>query len=57
VDVTEVTPGDSFDVGAITVRVAATDHRPVEPTVAYRLEALKNVTSGPRRSSTSMACT
>jgi ribonuclease Z len=39
VEVTEVTPGDSFDVGAVTVRVAATDHRPVEPTVAYRLES------------------
>jgi ribonuclease Z len=38
VEVTEVTPGDSVDVGAVTVRVAATDHRPVEPTVAYRLE-------------------
>jgi ribonuclease Z len=39
VEVTEVTPGDSFDVGAVTVRVAATDHRPVEPTVAYRIES------------------
>jgi ribonuclease Z len=39
VEVTEVTPGDSFDVDAIAVRVAATDHRPVEPTVAYRLES------------------
>jgi ribonuclease Z len=38
-DVTEVTPGDSFDVGAVAVRVARTDHRPVEPTVAYRLES------------------
>jgi ribonuclease Z len=26
-------------VGAIAVRVAATDHRPVEPTVGYRLES------------------
>ncbi|MFL6241609.1 MAG: ribonuclease Z [Acidimicrobiia bacterium] len=39
VEVTEVTPGDTFDVGAVAVRVAATDHRPVEPTVAYRLES------------------
>jgi ribonuclease Z len=39
VQVTEVTRGDSFDVGAIAVRVAATDHRPVEPTVGYRLES------------------
>jgi ribonuclease Z len=38
VEVSEVTPGDSFDVGGVAVRVAATDHRPVEPTVAYRLE-------------------
>src|SRR5256885_9166962 len=37
-NVTEVTPGDQFDVGAVAVRVAATDHRPVEPTVAYRIE-------------------
>jgi ribonuclease Z len=34
-----VTPGDSLDVGAVAVRVAASDHRPVEPTVAYRLES------------------
>ena len=39
VEVVEVTPGDSFDVGAVAVRVAATDHRPVEPSVAYRLES------------------
>ena len=39
VEVTEVTPGDSFDVGAAAVRVAATDHRPVEPTVGYRFES------------------
>jgi ribonuclease Z len=39
VEVTEVAAGDSFDVGAVAVRVAATDHRPVEPTVAYRLES------------------
>jgi ribonuclease Z len=38
VEVTEVTSGDSFDVGAIAARVAATDHRLVEPTVGYRLE-------------------
>jgi ribonuclease Z len=38
VEVTEVTPGDRFDVGSAEVRVAATDHRPVEPTVAYRVE-------------------
>jgi ribonuclease Z len=39
VEVVEVGPGDEFDVAGVSVRVAATDHRPVEPTVAYRLEA------------------
>jgi ribonuclease Z len=38
VEVTEVAPADRFDVGSASVRVAATDHRPVEPTVAYRIE-------------------
>jgi ribonuclease Z len=38
VDVTEMAPGDRFQVGSAAVRVAATDHRPVEPTVAYRVE-------------------
>lgn len=38
VDVTEVAPGDTFTVGSADVRVAATDHRPVEPSVAYRIE-------------------
>ncbi|HEV3136103.1 MAG TPA: ribonuclease Z [Acidimicrobiia bacterium] len=38
VDVTEMTPGDQFDFESVAVRVAATDHRPVEPTVAYRIE-------------------
>ncbi len=35
----EVSPGDTFTVGTATVRVGATDHRPVEPTVAFRIEA------------------
>lgn len=39
VEVTEVAPGDTFTIGASTVRVGATDHRPVEPTVAYRIES------------------
>ena len=40
VDVTEVEPGDAFDVGPTTrVTVGATDHRPVEPTVAFRFES------------------
>ena len=38
VDVTEVAPDVRFNVGSAAVRVAATDHRPVEPTVAYRVE-------------------
>ena len=38
VEVTEVEPGQTFELGAVTVTVGATDHRPVEPTVAYRLD-------------------
>ncbi len=38
VDVIEVKPGDTFELGSTVVRVGATDHRPVEPTVAYRIE-------------------
>ena len=38
VEVTEVTPDDELEIGSALVRVAATDHRPVEPTVAYRVE-------------------
>ncbi len=38
VQVTEVQAGETFTVGSATVRVAATDHRPVEPTVAFRVE-------------------
>jgi len=36
--VTEVAPGDTFTVGSATVTVGATDHRPVEPTVAFRID-------------------
>lgn len=39
VEVTEVTPGDVLHLGSSTITVAATDHRPVEPTVAYRVES------------------
>jgi ribonuclease Z len=39
VEVTEVTPGDRLEVGSARLRVGATDHRPVEPTVAYRIDA------------------
>jgi ribonuclease Z len=38
VEVLEVEPGDTFPVGECTVRVGRTDHRPVEPTVGYRIE-------------------
>ncbi len=38
VDVVEVAPGDTFTIGDATVRVGATDHRPVEPTVAFRID-------------------
>ena len=34
----EVNPGDTFTVGSATVTVGATDHKPVEPTVAFRIE-------------------
>jgi ribonuclease Z len=38
VHVTEVAPGDTFTVGSATITVGATDHRPVEPTVAFRVD-------------------
>jgi ribonuclease Z len=38
VNVVEVAPGDSFTIGNVAVRVGATNHQPVEPTVAFRLE-------------------
>ena len=38
VEVVEVAPGDRFSIGPVQVSVGATNHRPVEPTVAYRLE-------------------
>jgi len=38
VRVTEVVPGDRFELGPATVTVGQTDHRPVEPTVAFRVE-------------------
>lgn len=34
----EVGPGDHIELGATTVSVHRTDHRPVEPTVGYRVE-------------------
>ena len=38
VEVTEVEPGDRFEVAGATVSVHETDHRPVVPTVGYRVE-------------------
>jgi ribonuclease Z len=37
--VVEHAPGESFEVGGATVATHATDHRPVEPTLGYRIEA------------------
>ena len=37
-EITEVGPGDTLELGGATVVVHATDHRPVEPTVGYRIE-------------------
>ncbi len=39
VEAIEVGAGDEFEVAGATVKVGATDHRPVEPTVAFRVEA------------------
>ena len=38
VEVTELEPGDSFDIGPISITTAATMHAPVRPTIGYRLE-------------------
>jgi ribonuclease Z len=37
-EVTEVAPGERLEIGSAVVHVGATDHRPVEPTVAFRVE-------------------
>jgi ribonuclease Z len=39
VEVTEVTHGVAFEQGGVRVLAAPTDHRPVHPTVGYRVEA------------------
>ena len=39
VAVVEVSASDVFNVGSAIVRVGATEHKPVEPTIAYRIEA------------------
>ena len=38
VSVTEIEPGARFEVGPASIRVAATVHKPVEPTVAFRID-------------------
>ncbi|MFA5775579.1 MAG: MBL fold metallo-hydrolase, partial [Ilumatobacteraceae bacterium] len=38
VTVREVVPGDSFDIDGAKISVHKTDHRPVAPTVGYRIE-------------------
>lgn len=38
VQVTEVSPGDSFTISDVLISVHKTDHRPVAPTVGYRIE-------------------
>ena len=38
VNVEEVGPGDSFTVGAVAGSVHETDHRPVKPSIGFRLE-------------------
>lgn len=38
VHVTEVVPGDSFGIDDVLISVHKTDHRPVAPTVGYRIE-------------------
>jgi ribonuclease Z len=37
-DVSEIGPGPLFDEGGVRITAAATDHRPVEPTLAFRIE-------------------
>jgi ribonuclease Z len=38
VEVHEVSEGIASDDGGVTIRVAPTDHRPVEPTIGFRIE-------------------
>jgi len=37
-EITEVNPGDTFKIGAMSISVYETCHAPVEPTVGYRVE-------------------
>ena len=38
VEVTELQPGDSFEVNDVAVTTAATEHSPVRPTIGFRLQ-------------------
>jgi ribonuclease Z len=38
VDVKEVGPGDRFQIGDVKVSVHETDHRPVQPSIGFRVE-------------------
>ncbi|RMH76344.1 MAG: MBL fold metallo-hydrolase [Actinomyces sp.] len=38
VEVTELEPGESLEVGGVAVTTAATEHAPVRPTIGFRLE-------------------
>ncbi len=38
VEVVELEPGDSFEIGDVAVTTAATEHSPVKPTIGFRLE-------------------
>lgn len=38
VEVMEMTPGDELLVGTVRLRAIASDHRPVEPSLAYRVD-------------------
>ena len=39
VEVTEMTPGDELLVGTVGLSADASDHRPVKPSLAYRVDA------------------
>jgi ribonuclease Z len=39
IDVTELAEGVAYEEGGVRITAAPTDHRPVEPTVGYRIEA------------------
>jgi ribonuclease Z len=37
-EVTELEPGDSFEINDVSITTAATEHAPVKPTIGFRLE-------------------